>query len=282
MQKLKIAFMATVMTLATLLGAFMPQVAKADQSQQWPVELLVSSAQARFEAQATGFDATTNKYKYKFSWLMPANRTYSFLIDGKPYMPKVTANGSAETPYWFSPDITYTISIYPYANGRGAIVGQGSFKAPSVTPPKPALTLEEEYLLFWNTVTAAPELPRRTMKSPSDVLAITELLNSNNDLSGYAGLKPYLSAESVALFDKLPLFVESWDNEEENSTFESIKPNRIKIYKGGQYASLRLKSKNLDSNATETVTFVFIKENGIWKIDFIQMMKIIFDELDES
>ncbi len=280
MQRLKIAFMASVMALATLLGAFVPQVAKADEA-QWPNDVLVSSALARFEAQASGYDATTNKYKYRFTWLMPAHRTYSFLIDGKPFMPKVTANGTTETPYWFSPDITYTISIYPYANGKGAIVGQGSFKAPSVTPPTTPLTYEEELRLIYDYVSESPDLPKGTIKSATDRAAIVSLMNFEIESSAYSEIKQYFSADSVAMFDQTPLVVKSMDESSSGSVSTTsliFKPENIKIYKGGQYASLKAKLKDRSTGRSSSLTYVFIKENGIWKFDYLQMFKIIFKE----
>ncbi len=280
MQKLKIALVAATIALSSFLGAFAPQVAKADN--HWPVEVLVSSAQARFEAKPLAYDATTNKYKYWFSWLIPARRTYSFKIDGRIYNPSVTKNGVAETPFWFSPDITYTIQIFPYANGRGAMIAEGSFKAPSVAvaTPTPTLTIDEEYELIGEYVYSTPDLPKKTMKkSAADVAYITNLIESTFYLQTTAETMPYLSSASAAALSQTPLFAKEMDSYESDSVLaKALDYKNIKIYQGGQYASFSYKLKNTSTGKTSTVKLVYIKENGQWKFDFLQTMKLAFEE----
>lgn len=279
MQKLKIALVAATIALSSFLGAFAPQVAKADN--HWPVEVLVSSAQARFEAKPLAYDATTNKYKYWFSWLIPARRTYSFKIDGRIYNPSVTKNGVAETPFWFSPDITYTIQIFPYANGRGAMIAEGSFKAPSVAaaPVKQPLTAEEEMYLLGDYAYAAPEIPKKTMKKNSmDVGYITNLIESTFSLATVAETKPYLSSTSIEFLDQAPLFVKELDTPSDNYELAKALDYRdIKVYQGGQYASFSYKLRNITTRKSETAKLIFIKENGQWKIDYIQTLIEAYD-----
>ena len=279
MQRLKIALVAGIMALASLLGAFAPQVAKA--GFVWPEEVIISSSQARFEVQTTNYDAATNKYQYKFSWLIPARRTYSFMIDGKSYNPRVTANGVAETPFWFSPDVTYTIQIYPYANGRGAMVAAGTFKVPAApaTAQAPTMTLDEEYELLAEYVYATPDLPKKTMKKNSlDVAYITNLIESTFELPTVAETMPYLSSASASLFNQTPLLVKDLDAYESDSVLaKALDYKNIKIYKGGQYASFSYKLKNKSTGKTETAKMIFIKENGQWKLDYLQVMKLALE-----
>lgn len=278
MQKLKIALVAATIALSSFLGAFAPQVAKADNS--WPVEVLVSSAQARFEAKPLAYDATTNKYKYWFSWLIPARRTYSFKIDGRIYNPSVTKNGVAETPFWFSPDITYTIQIFPYANGRGAMIAEGSFKAPSVAvaTPTPTRTIDEEYELIGEYVFSTPDLPKKTMKkSAADVAYITNLIEQTFELETIAASMPYLSSGSIELFNQTPLFVKEMDDYESDAVLaKALDYKNIKIYQGGQYASFSYRLKYTSTGKSETAKMFFIKENGQWKLDYLQVMKLAF------
>lgn len=278
MQRLKIALVAGIMALASLLGAFAPQVAKA--GFVWPEEVIISSSQARFEVQTTNYDAATNKYQYKFSWLIPARRTYSFMIDGKTYNPRVTANGVAETPYWFSPDVTYTIQVYPYANGRGAMVASGTFKVPAApASASAALTIEQEYELFGEYMYATPDLPKKTMKkSASDVAYITNLIESTFSLATIAETMPYLSSASAAALSQTPLFVKEIDSYESDSVLaKPLDYKNIKIYQGGQYASFSYKLKNKSTGKTSTSKLVYIKENGQWKFDFLQTMKLALE-----
>lgn len=271
MQELKIYIVAGIMALASLLGVFMPQVAKADG--QWPLEVLVSSAQARFEAQPTGYDASTNKYKYRFSWLMPARRVYSFKIDGKMYNANVTKNGVVETPFWFSPDIAYTIQIYPYANGRGNLLAEGKFTAPSVVAPDPVSTKEHEYEIVAQYIEAAPDLPTRTVSSKSDAESIQQLLISTADAKTFSDLTPVLSAKSIELLAQIPLIRDEIDSAADSASGSDLKSPRLKIYSGKQYASFMYKSKDSTTGKYENGKLIFIKENGVWKLDFIQMIK---------
>lgn len=245
---------------------------------QWIPEVIASSSLVRFEVQPTAYDAVTNKYKYKFSWLMPRYRTYSFLIDGKMYNARVTQNGVVETPFWFSPDITYSIQIFPYANARGAMVAEGKFLAPSVapqTPPAPVLTLEEEYLVVAEYIANAPKLPIGKVTSKQDEAAILLMMAQTRNNNTTAALLPYLSAKSVEMFSKTPLVVAEIDQAALSSPddTDAVLKGKIKILKGKEYALLKYKTKNTDTGKMENAELVLVKENNQWKVDMIQTLK---------
>jgi hypothetical protein len=275
MKKLSLLFGAVVIAVAGLVSAPAKQVL-ADQT--WQPEVLVSSSQVRFEAQVTGYDSATNKYKYKFSWLMPKGKTYSFKIDGNMYQSNVTQNAVIESPYWFSPDITYTIQIYPMANGRGTMLAQGSFKAPSA--PKVALTEEEEYELFFEYLNALPEYKSKTVKSTEDVKAIIAMLETNVEVNNYSDLKPFLSKQSVEVLDQLPLLVQSMNNSTDSTTdITKYVARNFKVQKGNQYAYIKQTIREKDTKELHHPNLVFIKEDGQWKLDYLQYFKEIFIEL---
>lgn len=278
MKRLKIFAMAAIVLLSATAAGISPHTAKANAT--WQPEVLASSAQVRFEAQPTSYDATTNKYKYKFSWLMPRNRTYSFKIDGNLYNPRVTANGVAETPFWFSPDITYTIEVYPYANGRGPVLAKGSFRAPSVIAPvkalpvESALTFEQEIEVIDGYIANAAPYPKKSVADTAEKLKIMESFSGAAELDKFYELMPYLSAKSQEMLAKTPLFVKDLDAATEEANYENmVKDLRVTLYAGKQHATIKYKQKNLKTKKYETSELFFIKENGSWKIDFIEMLK---------
>ncbi|HEX3100067.1 MAG TPA: hypothetical protein VHQ41_03820 [Patescibacteria group bacterium] len=275
MKNLKIALVATIMGLATLLGALAPQVAQADTV--WTSVVVASSAQVRFEATPTGYDASTNKYKYQFAWLMPARRTYSFKIDGNMYNGKVTKNGVVETPYWFSPDITYNIQIYGAANGRGALVAQGSFLAPSIASPVPATTEQSEFEFMANFLSDyyrdVPKLSSRKVSSSIDVLALTPLLNRIAASNTFSELKSDWSSKTTELLTQTPIALAKMDTQDPDSlVVKGEYVGKPVIYKGKMNASVIVKITD-SKNTIQKYPMFFIKENGVWKIDFIEMIR---------
>lgn len=268
MQKLKIALMAALMTIVSVLTAIVPTQVRASTS--WQSTLVVSSAQARFEVVPTGYDSASNKYKYQFSWLIPARRIYSFKIDGKIYNARVTQNGTVETPFWFSPNITYTIQIFPYANDQGTMLAEGTFMAPALAKP---LTKEEEYALLYQYVEEAPAYPTKRSTSKTDYAAIMALLNAEATTSTYQDTIPYISSKSVELFSKTPLLIAELDEAARNSPNGPSTDIKIKVLQGNMHAIIKVKSKNLETNKYETQELFVIKENGSWKLDIIQIIK---------
>ena len=210
---------------------------------------------------------------------MPKYRTYSIMIDGKMYQPKVTQNAVIETPFWFSPDITYTIQIYPYANGKGAVLAQGSFKSPGVTPPAPKLTIEEEGELLVEYLISAPSLPTRTVNSKENAKQVAAVGLAIKDLVLYKDYRSLISKDSVELLDQLPLTREELDNSEDDTTdITKYSSSNVKIYRGKEYASMKI---TLRDNATKeklNLKGIFIKEDGVWKIDYIQTLKEMYVE----
>lgn len=275
MQKLKIAFMATIMAVVSVLTAFAPLQAKADTA--WQSTVVASSAVVRFEATPTGFDAASNKYKYQFSWLMPVRKAYSFKIDGKIYMPKVYKNGTSETPFWFSPDVTYHIQIYSYINGRGSLLSDGTFTAPSVTPPTPVTTRDSERQIITNFYYDTPELPTKTVKSPIDKLAIQALLDEIDQSPSVSAMKSRWSTRTKELLDQTPLLLADLDAPDSDIVDAQYVGN-IVIYDGMKNASIRVKVTD-SKGKSNTNSFYFIKEDDMWKIDFIQILK---SEIDAS
>ncbi len=281
MKKIIMYGMAAVIAVSGFLGTVIaaPHQAKADTS--WQPEVLISSAQVRFEAQATGYDSATNKYKYKFSWLMPKYRTYSFTIDGKMYQSSVTQNGAIETPFWFSPDITYTINVYPSANARGASIGQGSFKAPSAkSSSESKLTIEDEYEILIEELYTLPEYKSKNVKSPVDLAAIVTLMTESFSIEEYTDLRPYLSKRSVEVFDQLPLLLEEMQNSPSTTVdLTNYSRNAIKIVSSKQYAYITQTYKDKETKKKHRSDMVFVKEDGQWKYDYLQTFRSVFEKL---
>lgn len=275
MKKLSLLLGAVMIAVGSLVSAPTKQ-ASADQS--WSSEVLVSSAQVRFEAQASGYDSATNKYKYKFSWLMPKGKTYSFKIDGNMYQSSVTQNAVIETPYWFSPDITYTIQIYPLANGKGTMVAQGTFKAPSAA--KSSLTEEEQYESFIQYLYELPEYKLKKVSSPSDVAGIVDLLDKTSNIETVSELTPYLSKDSVEVLNQYPAIMNEMDNPGSTVTdLTKYSRNGIKIVDGKQYAYIKQTFRNKDTKKKYNSDMVFIKEDGQWKFDYLQTFRSVFEAL---
>lgn len=272
MQNIKIYAAAAVIAIAGLVGTGLTtQVAKADTS--WQPEVIISSAQVRFEAQVAGYDSTTNKYKYKFSWLMPKGKTYSFLIDGNMYQSKVIQNGVVETPFWFSPDITYKIQVYGAASGKGGLVGEGVFKAPTT---KPVLTRDQELDLLAEYILSEGELPRTTVKSAEDAQQIAELGLLTRDLQTFEEMKPYLSSRSIELFSQIPILSSELDGSATNKDITKYTAKNVKIYKGKQYGSMKIMLQDVQTKEKDSFKAVFVKENNAWKIDMIQTIVEMF------
>jgi hypothetical protein len=279
MKKLITYSLVAIILFSGFLGFSSQLVKTASADTSYPAEVLASSAQVRFEAQVTGYDSATNKYKYKFSWLMPKGKTYSFKIDGNMYQSKVTQNAVIETPFWFSPDITYTIDIYPYANGKGAVLAKGSFKAPSVTPSTPTLTAEQEGELVGEYIVNSPKLPRKTVESREDAKQIAELGLRTKEIDYYKDIKPYLSLKSVELFDQTPLLVKEMDESNDSTDITKYTASNVKVYSGKQYASMKIVLRDNSTKEKDTLKAIFVKENGVWKIDYIQTFKSMFIEM---
>ncbi len=271
MKNLKIALVAVVMGLTSIFGAFTPQVAKAD----WPTEVVVSSAQARFEAQPTGYDSASNKYKYKFSWLIPAKRTYSFTIDGKIYNAAVTKNGDAETPFWFSPDVTYTIGIYPYANAKGAAVATGTFKAPSVASQPATGNIEDEYELVREYVANSPKLPTKNLNSKVELNKAISFLSYIMETETFAEVVPHTDFASKEMLAQTPLFIKEIDGDTTEYD-DNVKNEKVKMLQGARnlYFIYKYKIKNLTTGKSENHSVVLIKEGDEWKFDYIQSLKM--------
>ncbi len=278
MKKITMYSLAAMIAVGGFAGFGFQSVKTASADQTYQPEVLISSSQVRFEAQATGYDEATNKYKYKFSWLMPKGKTYSFKIDGNMYQSKVTQNAVIETPFWFSPDITYTIQIYPYANGKGSLLAQGTFKVPA--KPAAALTEEQEYQLFFQYLNALPDYKSKTVKSPEDVQGIITLLSHDSASSSYTDLKPFLSKQSIYVFDQLPLLVASLDGSQGNSKdLTKYIARNIKVVQGKQYGYIKQIIRDGEDNKIYHPDLVFIKEDGQWKLDYLQYFKAIYKAL---
>ncbi len=275
MKTLKLALTAGLMAVATILGALTPNIASADDFNR-ETTLVISNAQARFEATPLNYDASTNKLQYHFSWLQPARSTYSFSIDGKLYQGRVTKNGSLDTAFWFSPSITYSIQIYSAANGKGRLVGEGTFTAPNILPTQTVTkTKEEEYGIVLQYIQESPDLPKTFMSSPNDVTAIKALITSL-DSSGFSKFSDGISSmsnKSIEMLAETPLVLADIDSQD-NSNSQPVGQGTIKIYKGGQYGIWKYKVRDLTTKKIENLLIVFIKEDGKWKIDFVQTVKL--------
>lgn len=276
MRKIVLWSLALVVAVMGFVGGISERKAQAENN--WQPEVLVSSSKVRLEVMVTGYDPATNKYKYQFSWLMPKYRTYSITIDGKVYQGRLTKNGVIETPYWFSPDITYTIDVYPYANARGASLGKGTFKAPTVTLPTPPeqiipLTEEEEFVLLFNYFDQLPKIPNQTVSNKDEALDIWNLLIADSSIKTYEEERPMLSIQSQEVLDLMPIFRDNLYTSTGKTEVLTPKYRDIKVYKGREYASIKMKVKDLFSGDVSSYKLYFIKENNVWKIDFLQTFK---------
>lgn len=246
-------------------------------------EVIASSNLVRFEVTPLSYDQNSNKYRYRFAWLMPPSRNYSFKIDGKDYMVNVTANGVVETPYWFSPDITYTIQIYSHSRGRSAFVAEGRFTGPAVaikTSPSPEVTEEQEVEIIADYIFNAPELSKKTTTSGKKQIEqeIVQLLNDTEFIVNMQALYPYMTKESAEMLSQTPKIREMLSESGATENQIDERSFSFKVVAGKKHAYLSYKIKNPETQKYQRVRLYFAKTENGWKYDFVQMFKYEFEQ----
>lgn len=241
---------------------------------KWSSEVVVSTDMARFEAQPILYSKTSNAYSYRFSWLMPKKGTYSLFINNQIYKSRVSAKGKLETTAWFAPEISYSVQIYSKANGKGSRIAEGIFTVPA--PDAPDVDLESESKTFDEYLRNANNYPSSTIKSKSDEKAVKKVFDqvAKQLYKGRSlnGAKPYMSARSIEMMDKLPGSVEFYNKFLTEVKNAKIKNYRPVIYSGKMHATVKYDLKLTDWDAVNAWTMYFIKENDVWKLDLIKVL----------
>jgi hypothetical protein len=148
----------------------------------------------------------------------------------------------------------------------------------SNTAIDPALLAEYEIMAEY--IFYAPKLPTKKIKgTEADILALQNLILADWGTTTYAQSLPNLSKASIEMFNQTPLFVRSVEQGATGSGSRLLRIYEPKFHKGNLYASVKVKSKD-NKNRRSTDTMIFIKENGLWKIDAIQgIRKLVLAEL---
>jgi hypothetical protein len=147
----------------------------------------------------------------------------------------------------------------------GTIIGYAPSRAQAFS--------SDEAQIVADYMAAAPKLPKHSSYKKAEATAIMLIFEPVDKSNSFADVATYLSAQSRQMFSQTPELIKELDNSPE--TITSIKPRLrdIKVYTGGKYAVINMRGKNNVTHKIERQKFIFVKEDGVWKLDFIQTMK---------
>lgn len=156
----------------------------------------------------------------------------------------------------------------------GITVSKQAFASHNSSPQPPVDSARlAEYQLLYQYVQSAPKVPKKTIKSLVEQTSLLGSFQTMSDISTFSGAIPFMSSTSKELLAQTPLFVSDVDSEAADAPATTIsKIEKPKIYKGGQYGSLRYTERDSRGKKTKS-TIYFIKQDGQWKFDFIQSLK---------
>ncbi len=154
----------------------------------------------------------------------------------------------------------------------------GQLNPANVTP----LSTLAESVLIKSYIEAYPALPTEEINSPEDVEAILLLDAALESDATFDDLYPYLSSNTLAVFEKVPALKQLMRDEVHRLAFNEIADVDVQILLGGTIAKVIVDYSQQFTDYEETMTIVFVKENGLWKVDMIGTLKIMFDEFHEN
>lgn len=132
---------------------------------------------------------------------------------------------------------------------------------------------DAEYEIMAEYVIMAPKIPSKKVKgTPADIASIKDVILETHSADTYLQTRNYMSSQSVEMFDRTPLFVNDINLAALEHTYTLLKIDKPKFYKGHQYAKAKVKQKN-ERNKKSTENYILIQENGVWKVDYVQMLK---------
>jgi hypothetical protein len=119
----------------------------------------------------------------------------------------------------------------------------------------------------------APKIPTKKGKgTAADSAAIKSLITLENQADTYSEARNFMSSKSMEMFDRTPLFVSDLNAIANDHVYTITKIEKPKFYKGLEYAKVKVKVKN-ERNKKSSDNYILIKENGAWKMDYVQMLK---------
>lgn len=139
---------------------------------------------------------------------------------------------------------------------------------------------EEQIILGY--IASSPDLPKKTEKSPADVSAIMAMFDISESADKVSGIYPYLSSRSIEMLQQAPSFYAELQKDSYSLYKAKSQKPKIKILKGLQYAIASGTTKQSLTGFTESHDVVFIKENGVWKIDLVGSVKLLMQSRNKA
>ena len=165
---------------------------------------------------------------------------------------------------------------------------QGAALSPSVASTAPSSTnsnspvtqggVSEDSLLK-GYIDTYPTLPTSTISDPQDAALILDLVKTINATPGtsFSVLYPYFTSETMDMINKVPSFVTYMNTPRAFLTNLNTINSNIKIFQGGNVALYSETDKQhlsgYDFGYISPTNWVFKKENGAWKWDYIGSLK---------
>jgi hypothetical protein len=172
----------------------------------------------------------------------------------------------------------YTFADAIPANAKDALIAeysvianrQGGQLKPSDADPLNSATEEVIYNTYIN---AHPNLPSQEVTSQEDVALILNLNNQTESVDSLAGLYPYLTQKSIQFLDRLPTFREFLELDWHGLYDSQPTSTTVKVFEGKQVALLKETVGQQLTGYSHEQEMVLVKENGVWKFDFIGSLK---------
>lgn len=147
-----------------------------------------------------------------------------------------------------------------------------------LTPSDNSLTGVSESSVIQGYLDTYPDLPTTTIVDGDDGALVIDLIKKIRSLPGtsFDVVNPYLSSKSISLLSKTPV----WKNELES--YQVYEPamnditSNVQIYQGGTTALYTVNEKQASTDYEDVSNWVCVKENGVWKWDFVGTLKYNF------
>lgn len=171
----------------------------------------------------------------------------------------------------------YSVNDTVNANASDAAIANAAVivrrEGAKLSPTQNILTNYDPDVIFQSYIDAYPELPTVKISKPESVAAI---LNVNQTLrtKGFTEIYPYMDSKSLAMLSQLPDYKEYLETSEGASLFgtEEIYPE-VSVFEGDTYALYTATERQAYTGYSHSVGTVFVKEQGVWKWDFIGTLK---------
>ncbi len=136
---------------------------------------------------------------------------------------------------------------------------------------------DAEYQIIADYLLSAPKIPTKKAKgTAADIESIKNAITGDIGATTYSVASPFLSSKSLEMLSRIPLLVNDIETRDTH-TYTLVKMDKPVFYKDLKYAKVKVQIKN-ERNKKIKEQYIMIKENGVWKVDYIQMFKVLINK----